>query len=309
MTTRPPVTFSRAVDLFFTHLQAKRRSPHTVDWYTEQLAAFRKWAKLRGIGDALPDVNMIDEYMADQHATGLKPSTVNARFRALRAVLLFLERRRYLAHDDNPIRMTEAPNVPREVRRYVSPEACAALLASIDGRTWLDWRDRLIVMLLFYSGVRVSELTGLRVGDLDTQNLAMTVRHAKGDRQRVVPLHPDVGRPYTAYLYSRPAHADELLLASDGYDGTSGLLTREGVRQMLIRRCRAAGMPYYSPHAFRHGFAMWLLNSGARLSTVSTAMGHSDTQITQKVYAHTTLVTVRGEYDAALERIRKAGAL
>ena len=73
---------------------------------------------------------------------------------------------------------------------------------------------------------------------------------------------------------------------------------------MLIRRCQAAGIEVYNPHAFRHGFAMWMLNSGVRLTTVSTAMGHSDPAITSKTYAHTTVETVRSEYEMAVKRVR-----
>jgi integrase/recombinase XerD len=71
---------------------------------------------------------------------------------------------------------------------------------------------------------------------------------------------------------------------------------------MLIRRCKAVGLAPYSPHAFRHGFAMWLLNAGARATTVATAMGHSDPNITLTIYAHTTATTVRREYQDALSR-------
>ena len=106
-----------------------------------------------------------------------------------------------------------------------------------------------------------------------------------------------------AYLYLRPCHPEALLLPSDGYGGAlPGSLRPEGVRQMLKRRCRAAGITPYSPHAFRHGFAMWFLNGGARATTVAAAMGHSDVQVTLRTYAHTTVRTVRREYDEALKR-------
>ena len=118
-----------------------------------------------------------------------------------------------------------------------------------------------------------------------------------------MPCAPEVRPTLAAYLYTRPNHAEALLLASDGYGGAKGALRAEGVRQMLIRRCKAVGIdPPYSPHAFRHGFAMWLLNAGARATTVATAMGHSDPQVTLAIYAHTTAKTVRREYDEALAK-------
>jgi integrase/recombinase XerC len=190
------------------------------------------------------------------------------------------------------------------VRPYVTLAELDALLATC-GTDWLGCRDRLILLLLFYSGLRLGELAALRVADVDASRLEVTVHHGKGDKSRVVPTAPDVRAALTAYLFQRPRHDEALWLASDGYGGVTGVLTPEGVRQMLFRRCKRAGLPRLNPHRFRHGFAMWLLNSGARLTTVSAAMGHSDPAITSQVYAHTTITTVRKEYDEALATLNR----
>jgi integrase len=298
-----PLSMSEAVRLHGQHLRAKRRSAATLRWYAEQFAAFDQWRLRFQLPDELPDADSIDAFLASQHDAGLKPSTVNGRFRALRALYLFLERRRRIKHDDNPVHLVDAPTVPREARRYVSQETYSRLINSIAGQSWLAWRDRLILNVLYYSGLRVGELCGLCIDDVNQQALEITVRRGKGDKARIVPAHPELPKLFVAYLLSRPCHTPELLLASDGYDGCTGQLTREGVRQMLIRRCRAAGVDYYNPHSFRHGFAMWTLNAGVRMSTVSTLMGHSDQDITQRVYAHTLPSTARNEYDAALKSL------
>ncbi len=301
------LAFSEAVRLHRQNLRARRRASNTVQWYGEQFAVFDRWRLAAGLPDALPDAETLDAFIADQHAAGLRPSTVHARFRALRALLNFLERRRKVDSADNPIHLVDAPSVPSEIRRHVSVPDAEALLASLGGAGWLDHRDRLIVLLLMFSGLRVGELCGLAVADVDSERCEVVISHltAKGEKARVVPCVADVRPALAAYLYSRPCHHERLLLASDGYDGVKGPLQPEGVRQMLIRRCQAAGIAVYNPHAFRHGFAMWLLNSGVRLTTVSTAMGHSDTAITSKVYAHTTVETVRSEYEMAVKRARR----
>lgn len=299
------MTFSAAAALYDRHLHAKRRKPTTLSWYANQFGAYRRWLEAGQRGDLLPDAETIDAFLADQHAAGLRPASVHARFRALRALLLFLERRRLLSHDANPVHVLDAPSVPREVRRFVTLPDLTAILAAIDGATWLEHRDRLILGILFYSGLRLAELCALQVGDVDAAGLTITVRQGKGDKARLVPTTAEVIRHFVAYLYSRPNHTDNLLLASDGYGGYTGPLRPEGVRQMLIRRCRRAGIePPYSPHAFRHGFAMWTLNAGVRLTTVATLMGHSDPNITHQIYAHTTVVTARREYDEALRKAR-----
>lgn len=299
--------FSDAIAMYLRHLEAKRRSPSTISWYQEQFAAFNRWCLSVGVDDAIPTAEQIDQFLAAQHDAGLRPSTVHARYRAIRAVLRFLEKRRRLRHDDNPIHILEAPTVPVETRRYVTPEDLERIMQAIDGQSWLDHRDRLILSILFFSGLRVTELCDLAVADVDAAKLEITVRQGKGEKARVVPTAPEVRQLLTAYLYSRPNHTAHLLLKSDGWEGQAGPLRREGVRQMLIRRCYAAGIvPPFSPHAFRHGFAMWLINSGVRLTTVSTAMGHSDPQITHQIYAHTTATTVRREYDEARLMLGKA---
>ena len=299
------ITFSEAVRLHRQHLRAKRRAHKTLEWYGEQFAAFDRWRLAAGLPDVLPDAETIDAYIADQHERH-RPATVHARFRALRALLNFLERRRKLERGENAIHLVDAPSVPQEVRRHVSVAECETLLGSIGASAWLDHRDRLIVLLLMFSGLRVGELCALTVADVDSLRCEGTVQNGKGDKARVVPCVEDVRAALAAYLYSRPSHAPALLLASDGYDGVKGPLQAEGVRQMLIRRCQAAGIAIYNPHAFRHGFAMWLLNAGARLTTVSTAMGHSDPALTSKVYAHTTTQTIRREYEEAVSRARRA---
>jgi site-specific recombinase XerD len=298
------LTFTQATQLHHQHLRAKRRSPDTLTWYSEQFAAFNGWRLLQDppIPDELPDADTIDVFIADQHE-GHKPATVHARFRAIRALFLFLERRKKIAYDQNPIHLVDAPSVPTEIRRHVSIDALNQLLSSITGQSWLDHRDRLIIQILFFSGLRCGELCALSVGDIDTKRAEITVDRGKGDKARVVPATPELASVLVPYLFGRPAHTDILLLASDGYAGCkAGGLQPEGVRQMLIRRCKRAGLERaFNPHAFRHGFAMWLLNGGARLTTVSTAMGHSDTQITSKIYAHTTTTTVRREYDDVMK--------
>lgn len=286
--------FSQAIALYHTHLRSKRRAAKTLSWYAEQFEAFRRW---RGADGALPDLEEIERFLADCHDAGLSPSTVHARYRALKALFRFLEKRRKV--DANPIALLDPPSVPRTVRPYVTLAELRQLLATC-GDDWIGQRDRLILLLLFFSGLRLGEVAALRVGDLDAADLTVMVQRGKGDKARIVPMSPEVKPALTAYLFQRPRHDDALWLASDGYGGATGILKPEGIRQMIFRRCQRAGLPRLNPHRFRHGFAMWMLNSGARLTTVSAAMGHSDPAITSQVYAHTTVTTVRREYDAAL---------
>lgn len=300
------ISFSSAATLYRQHLRARRRAPTTITWYGEQFAVYERWRLATGRGNGLPSNDDLDAYLAEQQERH-KPATVHARFRALRALCNWLQRRKKIAADENPFNLLspeDAPHVPQEIRPYPSADDVARLLASIGERTWLDHRDRLIVLILYYSGLRRAELCALVVDDIDTQRLQITVQRGKGNKARIVPCVEEVRPALAAYLFCRPQHTAHLLLASDGYEGVKGLLQAEGVRQMLIRRCRAAGIPYRNPHSFRHGTAMMLLNNGMRLTSVAKVLGHSDPAVTHKVYAHTLDETVRSEYQEALRRER-----
>lgn len=290
---------------FLLSLRAKRRAESTLTWYEEQFAAFRGWRAGAGNGrDDLPDADEIEAFLAAQNARPeLSPWTVNARYRALRALFLWCERRRGLKHDDNPIHLIDPPAVPKEIRRYVDKPTFDALLRSIQPLTWLDQRDRLILLLLYYCGLRRDELRCLRVSDVNTSALELTVRKGKRGKARIVPFTEAIRLELIAYLFVRPNHTDVLLLKSDGYGHVNGALAGEGVRQMLRRRCEAAGIPAYSPHTFRHGFAMWTLNAGVRMEVVSSLMGHADLAVTSQTYAFTLTSTERFEYDLAARKL------
>lgn len=300
------ISFSAAIALYLQNLRARHRATTTISWYEEQFANHAAWRTAHDLPDVLPTVDQLDEYLADQQSRH-RPATVHARYRALRALCNWLQRRKKIVADDNPFTLLDpedAPRVPQEIRPYPTTEDVDRLLASLPGRTWLDHRDRLIVLILYYSGLRRAELCALAVEDIDTQRLQITVQAGKGDKARIVPCVEEVRLALATYLYSRPVHTPHLLLASDGFDGVKGNLQAEGVRQMLIRRCRDAEITYRNPHAFRHGLAMLLLNNGMRLTSVAKVLGHSDPGVTHKVYAHTLDETVRVEYQDAVRRTR-----
>lgn len=293
--------FAEAIALHKTHLRSRRRATKTMTWYAQQFQAFRIW---RGADGDLPDIEEIERFLAACHDAGLSPSTVHARYRALKSLFRFLEKRRKIGQDSNPFAYLEAPSVPKTVRPYVTLPELRQLLATC-GEDWVSHRDRLILLLLYFSGLRLGEVAALQVVDLDAACLEVVVQRGKGDKARVVPMSPEVRSCLTAYLFQRPEHRAELLLSSDGYAGVKGVLSAEGIRQMIFRRCARCGLPRFGPHRFRHGFAMWMLNNGVRMTTVATAMGHSDPAITASVYAHTTISTVRSEYDAALATLTR----
>lgn len=294
--------YRRLLQRFLTAKEAAGRSPTTIDWYEAQISGFLLWLEAPQLAsDDMPA--LIDGYLAAERKRGVKPSTVAARFRALSAWLNWCGKRKLI--DSNPIAELDKPSVPKEQARHVTLEECNRLLASIAGSDWADHRDRLIITLLFWSGLRAKELISLYVTDLDAQAGTVLVRHGKGGKVRIVPTAPTVGPLLLEYLYSRPPYTGpELLLSANGDGGVRGPLTQDGMRTVLVRLCKRAHMPYMHPHAWRHGFAMAFLNGGANLSAVSAMMGHSSVTVTQQVYASWQTRGLLREYSEALSRIQ-----
>jgi len=217
-------------------------------------------------------------------SAGLKPSSVHARYRALAAWFTWLLKRQHIAQ--TPIAAMDAPRLEVEPVEYVRLAEYDRLLRTINGPDWIDKRDRCVLYLLFWCGLRVSEVIGLSLGDIDLAAKLVTVKRGKGGKGRVVPCGADLGTHLLSYLMMRPVvETPQLFLGSDGNGGMRRPLSTSGVRQMLERRCEAAKMRHLSPHKFRHGFAMAFLNAGMDMSAVSKTMGHSTQAVTADRYA------------------------
>jgi site-specific recombinase XerD len=170
--------------------------------------------------------------------------------------------------------------VPRDKKEY------ERLMRSMNGPEWLDKRDRCMLYLLYWCGLRVSEAVSLRLPDVDLSAKLVTVRLGKGGKSRVVPCGEDLGQYLLSYLLSRPPTDNEwLFVGSNGANGVKGRFTDWGVRQMMERRCDAAGMRRIATHKCRHGVAMALLNEGMDMSAVSKILGHSNQKVTADRYA------------------------
>lgn len=302
------------LERFLTAKAAAGRSPRTLEWYRQQIRVYLNW--LAGDELAIWDqAATIERYLAAQRRRkALRATTIAARFRALRAWFAWLAKRGIVA--TSPLAVMDRPSVPKTIVRHVTLEEFRRLYRSIPSpagagtsckshhNRWPDYRDRALLLLLYWSGLRVSEVVGLQLGDVDTAAQLLTVRHGKGGKDRIVPCTPDLALEMFGYLVGRPAWSGAALFVSnDGYGGARGPLTAEGVRQMLRRRCKAAGVRYMNPHSFRHGFAMAMLNSGMQMSAVSDVMGHSSEQVTAGIYAHWLIDGLKREYDQARMRL------
>ena len=294
------------IERFITAKEAAGRSPRTIQFYRSELANADAWMQAHGCDLDHADAGAIEAYLAAERARGQSPASVSARYRALSAYYRWIHARRRQPGEPE-IAQVERPDPGHREPRRTTPDQVERLLASIQPATWLDYRDRALIWIVFWSGLRVSEAAGLRVEDIDQATRRLHIQSGKGDKARTVPYHPGAGPDLLAYLFSRPApHAAELWIGNDGSGGTKGALTDNGIRQMLRRRCKAAGMKAINPHSLRHGFAMEMLNNGgATMEAVSKFLGHSSPEITRRFYADYLDEELGSIYNAAINRSRE----
>jgi site-specific recombinase XerD len=285
---------------FLTSRVAAGLTVKTVEWYSWMLSGYADYCQAHGLDAHAPE--SVEAFMVYLRRRNAAPSSVAAYYRALRVYFGWLLKRGY--SEVNPLSVIDRPRVPRQRRRHVTLAEFGRLYDGIETDGWLDYRDRAILIVMFYSGLRVGEVIGLQPGDVDTLHGLITVRHGKGGHARIVPCAPLLSDPLRTYLKLRPVwNKPALWISSDGYVGVRGALTAEGIRVMLRRRCEAIGLRYINPHQFRHGFAMTLLNAGMELSAVSAAMGHSSQSVTEQVYAAWLTDGLSREYNEALKRL------
>lgn len=296
------------MEQFLLAKEAAGLSPRTLEWYRDQIAVYLAWLPCALDWDQPATV---EAYLAAQRRLALSPSTVAARYRALSVWFGWLLRRGEIAA--SPIRAVDRPKVPKVLVEHVRLSHFRRLYASIGnspssglgtGEVWIDLRDRCLLLLLFWSGLRVSETLRLCLRDVDPAARLVTVRGGKGGKDRIVPCAPELGPEMLGYLMARPPWTGtELFLSNDGAGGVRGLMTASGVRQMLRRRSALAGVPYMSPHKHRHGFAMLFLNAGMPMSALAEAMGHSSEQVTANFYASWLTEGPSRQYEAARRRV------
>lgn len=295
--------YQDAVAAFLTAKRGARRSQATLDWYEIQLRHFQDWLATTNIGDDITTITPfhIDQYLAvSAHHTA--DESLHARFRALRALCNWLTRRNLLQH--NPISGVDEPRRDEKPVDHVTLDEFNRYLASIVGDHWTDYRDRLIGVILFWSGLRVSELCALELGDLHIDKRILIVRSGKGGKARMAPLAPEASPLLANYLYARPPwQGPELWLSSNGFGEASGrTLTRSGVQQILRRRCARAGLRNLHPHLWRHGFGTNMLNAGAEKAWVQSVLGHTDSATTDR-YAKWLERGIQREFDEIHQRI------
>ena len=282
-----------ALDLFIAHVRVERGlAENTVEAYGHDLRRYLSHLGKLGI-DAWDRVGRAE---VRAHLEELLHEGISSRSqaRALSAIrqfhrLLLAER---IATRD-PTDEIGSPRPGRKLPEPLSRDEIDRLLAAIDPKPASALRDLAMIELLYATGLRVSELVGLGINDVDLEGRVLLAR-GKGSKERMIPIGAPAAEAVKAYMAGcrerllKKRRSRDLFVTPRG-----GRLTRQGFSKLLLRHARAAGIARrISPHKLRHSFATHLLEGGADLRAVQAMLGHADVSTTQ-IYTHVDRTHVR----------------
>jgi integrase/recombinase XerD len=281
---------------YLDHLRVERAlSPNTLEAYGRDLARLEAHAARRKRRVAVLRQADLAAFIADLRGQGLAARSVARAVHAVHGLYRFAVREGRAPAD--PMENLKAPRAFKALPRYLSAAQVEALLAAPDTATPLGVRDRAILEVLYATGLRVSELIGLRVDDLDMQ-VGIVTCFGKGSKERLVPLGEIALSWVRRYLAEvRPVMAGPRSRSVLFLSRRGGHLSRMGLWGIVRRHAVTAGVErVLTPHVMRHSFATHLLEGGADLRAVQAMLGHADISTTQ-IYTHVTRERLRQVYD------------
>jgi integrase/recombinase XerD len=275
-----------AIDLFLDHAKVERGlARNSIDAYGRDLAKFRRFCAARGLDDADAVAHRdLLAYLVTLAEERLAARSQARNLVALRQLFRHLRAERHVARD--PTAELELPKIGRPLPVVLTLTEVEELLSAPRNDSVRGLRDGAMLSTLYATGLRVSELVGLRVNDVNLDEMFLSTV-GKGRKQRLVPLGERARDRIRDYLATaRPALLGERVSVSLFVTARGRAMTRQGFWKLLTAYARAAGIrKRLSPHKLRHSFATHLVERGADLRAVQAMLGHADIGTTQ-IYTH-----------------------
>jgi len=286
----------RYIDKFINYLKIEKNvSNHTIINYTIDLKAFSLF--LGGAGIDSVDHLALRRFLAELRGKNYSKRTIARKLASLRSFFKFLFREGHIK--SNPITAISSPKLDKKLPKFLDVGKVTKLILSPDVKTPSGLRDRAILETLYSCGIRVSELVGLDMDDVDFISGVIKVL-GKGRKERMVPIGDMALLSIRKYAEGRDGSAkgrSAVFLNSRG-----GRLTDRSVRRVVDKHIHACSAgEKISPHSLRHSFATHLLDKGADLRSVQELLGHMNLSTTQ-IYTHVTMERLKNVYDKAHPR-------
>jgi integrase/recombinase XerD len=284
------------VGAYLDHLRVERRlARHTLESYARDLSALAAYADAVRRPIERLDRAALEEFVRRQMTRGLAPRSVARAVAAVRGYYRFLVLDRRL--ERSPADDLQPPRAWPALPKFLSLDEVDRLIAQPDVATRRGLRDRAMIELLYATGLRVSELVGVRAIDLHADEHYLTCI-GKGSKERIVPIGDQASEWIARYQSTARRELLKGRTTSRLFvNMRGGPLSRVGFWKILKQYGRAAGLPrMLSPHVLRHSFATHLLERGADLRAIQLMLGHADLSTTQ-IYTHVLEARLRSVYD------------
>ena len=274
------------IDRFIDSLWAQKGlAKLTLQAYQQDLKLFCRWLQTKNLRPEGADGVIIQQYLAERYDQG---SSARSNARLLSTLKQYYQHLiRIGERQDNPTALISAPKIHRSLPQSMGEGDIEKLLQAPDLETAFGLRDRCMLEIMYGSGLRVSELVGLQVSQINT-NLGLVRLIGKGSKERVIPVGEEALHWLALYLKSARVELQQAKVATDALflSSRGSAITRQAFWQNIKKHLLKAGVKtVFSPHSLRHAFATHLLNHGADLRTVQMLLGHSSLSTTQ-IYTH-----------------------
>jgi tyrosine recombinase XerC len=295
------------LDEFLVYLKVEKdASYHTQRSYRADLYLTDKFIKKISngkieLGDSKVNTSIIRQYLSQLQKENYSRKSIARKLAALRTYFKFLCKKGYF--DTNPAKSIFTPKLAQKLPTFLYQKEIIELIETPDDSTVLGLRDRAILEILYSTGIRVSELVGMDLKDIDYTNEIVKVLR-KGNKERFVPIGSYALAAIEKYLDRRwqLLKKDQATQHALFLNGRGGRLTSRGVRCIVNKYIRRMSISkHVSPHTLRHTFATHLLDAGADLRLVQELLGHASLSTTQ-IYTHLTKERLKSIYDKAHPR-------
>jgi len=287
------------IDRYLQDLARQGSSVHTLDAYGSDLRQFLAYFSPPDLEPPSPqaiDLLMLREWLASLYRDQLTAVTIRRKLASVRGLFGFLLREGVVPV--NVARLVRTPKAPKTLPDVMTAEQVNTLIDGVEARELerpFPARDRAIFEMLYGCGVRVAELSGLNLDDLDRAERWIRVR-GKGRKERQVPVPGKAAEALDRYLAARPVVRDQKAVF---LNYRNGRLTARGIHAIVrLYATLLSGDPSIHPHSFRHAYATHLLADGADLRSIQELLGHARLSTTQK-YTQVSLMDLMAVYDKA----------